>query len=225
VTELAAWNPDGWAYLALTYLQDENFQEVVDVLEDARKIVPDDFQINLYLGVGYGRLQRTDESLEALERAHRIDPKDLRAIVQLALVYDTHKRFAESDSLYEEALRIDGKNHLVLNNYAYSLADRGLQLERALEMARLAVDAQPNNPSYLDTIGWVYFRLGQYEQAELYIKKAVEQGEASAVVHEHLGDVYYMIDEKEKALEQWNTALEMDATNQALREKISRGKL
>ena len=225
VTELASWNPDGWSYLALTYLQEERFQDVVTILEEGIKTVPDDFQVNLYLGIAYSRLRQTSDALRVLQHARAIDPKDLRALSQLALLYDTEKRSTESDSLYEEALKIDPDNHLILNNYAYSLADRGLQLERALQMARIAVDAQPENPSYLDTIGWIYFRLEQYVEAETYIKRAIEKGEASAVVHEHLGDVYYRINEKEKALEQWNTALQLDNGNQALREKISRGSL
>jgi len=72
------------------------------------------------------------------------------------------KRTDDSDSLYEEALRINPEFSLALNNYAYSLSERGLQLERALGMARKALEVAPDNPSYLDTIGWIYFRLGRY---------------------------------------------------------------
>ena len=222
VTELARWNPDGWAYLAMTFLQKEMYQEVVNILEEGLNVVPDDYQVNFYLGIAYSRLQRHQDAVRVLEHAHQIEPKDVRAISQLALVYDTQKRYAESDSLYEEALRVDSDNHLILNNYAYSLADRGLQLERALAMAKRAVEAQPENPSYLDTIGWVHFRLEQFEEAEKFIRRAIEKGEVSAVVHEHLGDVYYMINDKERALEQWHIALKLDENNQALREKIAR---
>jgi Tfp pilus assembly protein PilF len=225
VTELAPWNADGWSYLAMNYLQKEKFQEVATSLEEALKALPDDFQVNLFLGIAYTRLQRTDEALHVLEHAHRINPKDIRAISQLALVYDGQKRYTDSDSLYEEGLRLEPQNHLILNNYAYSLCDRGLQLERALKMAQTAVAAQPDNASYLDTIGWVYFRLEQYEAAEKFIKMAIEKGEASAVVHEHLGDVYYMTNDKDRAMEQWNAALKLDENNQVLRDKISRGRL
>jgi tetratricopeptide (TPR) repeat protein len=225
VTELATWNPDGWVYLATTYLQHEKFEEVVRVLEEAQRYVPDDYQVNLFLGIAYSRLQRTEDAMQVLDRAARMNTKDLRALTQLALIYDTQKRHAESDSLYEAALKVEPNNHLVLNNYGYSLADRNLQLDRALDMARRAVDAQPDNPSYLDTIGWIYFRLGKYEEAESYIKKAMERGEVSAIVHEHLGDIYSMTDKKALALEQWNIALKLDENNTALRQKIERGSL
>ena len=225
VTELASWNPDAWVYLATAYLQEEKFQEVVSILEEAQQYVPDDYQVNLFLGIAYTRLQRSTEAMQVLERAIGLSTKDLRALIQLALLYDTQKRYAETDSLYEAALKIDPSNHLVLNNYGYSLADRNLQLERALDMARRAVEAQPENPSYLDTFGWVYFRLGKYADAETYVKKAIEKGEVSAVVHEHLGDIYYMVDQRDLALEQWNIALQLDNSNVPLREKIARGSL
>jgi Tfp pilus assembly protein PilF len=133
------------------------------------------------------------------------------------------KKYDESDRLYEEALKIEPENHLILNNYGYSLADRGVQIERALEMAKKAVEAQPDNPSYLDTMGWVYYRLGEYDRALKYVKEAVEKGEANAVVYEHLGDIYFRMNDREKALEQWNAALKIDGKNSALREKIARG--
>jgi Tfp pilus assembly protein PilF len=160
-----------------------------------------------------------------LEKARLINPKDVEAIGQLALVYEGLKKLDESDSLYEEALRLDPQNHLILNNYGYSLADRGIQLERALSMATKAIEAQPENTSYLDTIGWVYFRLGRYRDAETYIKKAISKGEASAVVYEHLGDVYFRLNEPDRALEQWNAALKLDASNMELKGKITRRSL
>jgi len=225
VTELASWNADAWVYLSSVFLEKNNFAEVVRILEPAARVVPDDFRVNFILGVAYSRTSQEDEAIRVLQKAHQINPKDIDAVSQLALVYDGLKRYADSDSLYEEALAMNPENDLVLNNYAYSLADRGLQLRRALEMSKKAVAAKPDNTSYLDTIGWIYFRLGDYSEAERYIRKAAEKEDASAVVFEHLGDVYFRLNEKERALQFWNRALKLDETNTALREKISRGSL
>ena len=199
------------------------------ILESAIRVVPEDFRVNFFLGVAYSRLNRNAEAAKVLEHARSINPKDIDAIIQLALVYDGMKKYDESDSLYEEALRIDPKNHLALNNYGYSLADRGVELNRALDMATKAVSAQPDNASYLDTIGWVYFRLGKFSEAESFVKKAIntgsEKGEVNAVVYEHLGDIYYKLNDKDRAMEQWKAALKLDESNSALKEKISRGTL
>lgn len=225
VTELASWNADAWVYMSGVFLGNNNFSEVAHILESAVKILPDDFRVNFFLGLSYSRLNRNIDAARVLEHARQLNPKDLDAIAQLALVYDAMRRFEDSDALYEEALKIDPENHLVLNNFAYSLADRDLQLERALEMSRKAVDQQPDNASYLDTIGWIYYRLGRYPEAETWTKKAISKGEVNAVVYEHLGDIYFRMNQKDLAIEHWNMALKLDEQNTQLRDKISRGSL
>ncbi len=222
VTELASWNVDGWVYLSSVFLEKNDFHSVVTVLESALRTLPEDPRVNSILGIAYSRLGRTEEAIRVLERARSIDPKDLNTITQLALIYDGLKRYDESDSLYEAALRLDPNNHLTLNNYGYSLSERGIQLQRALEMAKKAIEQQPENQSYLDTIGWVYFQLGMYTEAEKFVQKAIDKGNANAVLYEHLGDIYARMNDNERALEQWNIALKLDSNNSALKEKIQR---
>ncbi len=222
VTELASWNADGWVYLSSVFLEKNDFQSVVKILESALKSLPDDARVNSILGVAYNRLGRNEDAIRVLEKARILDPKDMNTISQLALIYDGMKKFEESDSLYEEALRLDPDNHLILNNYGYSLSERNLQLERALEMSKKAIEQQPENQSYLDTIGWVYFKLGKYSEAEKYVKKAIEKGNPDSVLFEHLGDIYSHMNDPERALEQWNIALKLDANNTELKEKIQR---
>ena len=77
------------------------------------------------------------------------------------------------------------------------------------------------------SIPWVgiLFKLSRYREAETFVKKAIAKGEASAVVYEHLGDIYFKLDDKSQALEHRQMALKLATTNSALREKISRGSL
>jgi tetratricopeptide (TPR) repeat protein len=225
MTEVAPWNADGWVFLASTHLTKNDFSGASGILEEGRKHVPEDFRINFFLGVAYNRLGRQQDAARSLEKARRINPKDLEAIAELALVYDGLNRHEDSDSLYEEGLREKPDNHLMLNNYGYSLAERGKQLDRALEMATRAVESQPNNASYLDTKGWVLFRLGRYEEAEKFLAKALEQGEPSAAVYEHMGDVSFMLKDAKRALDFWKKAQVLDPKNAAVREKLERGSL
>jgi Tfp pilus assembly protein PilF len=152
-----------------------------------------------------------------------LKPDDMNALSTLALTLDGLHRFHESDSLYERALRLDPQSHLILNNYGYSLAERGLQLDRALQMSLQAIAAEPDNASYLDTVGWVYFKLGKFDEAGKYIEKAIAAKGASATVYEHMGDIQYRNGQKEKAEQFWRQALQMNSNNQALRDKIARG--
>ena len=91
--------------------------------------------------------------------------------------------------MYELALRYDPKNHNAMNNYAYNLSIREENLDRAKELALRAIELDAENAAYLDTVGWVYFKLGDFDRARRFIKASIDTGLASAEVFEHLGDV------------------------------------
>jgi tetratricopeptide (TPR) repeat protein len=225
VTELDRLNADAWVYLSSALMNRNNFAEMARVLEAARKVLPDDFKINFFLGIAYNRLNQNVEAVRVLEHARALNRKELDAISQLALCYEALKNFTEADSLYEEALRLDPSNDLVLNNYSFSLSERNKDLDRALGMVKKALAAKPEMGSYLDTFGWILYKMGRYSEALVNVKKAIEKGEANAIVIEHLGDIYFRLNDRTSAIEQWNSALQLDKENAALREKVTRGSL
>lgn len=221
-TTTANWNGDAWWQLGWLYFDRQDFKETIDVMNKAKNYVPEDFRIHMLLGIAYNRAGMHQDSRIALERAYELNPNDVNVLSSLGLTYDALKMHAESDSAYERALRIDPGYALVLNNYAYSLSERDMQLQRALKMSEESLKKDSTNAAYLDTYGWIMFKLGRYEEAEYYIKKAVETGEASAVVLEHLGDVYEKLNRMEEAKQYWTKALDKDQHNTALREKLER---
>lgn len=223
VIDLAKWNADGWVGVASIYYDRNRFEDAINILNEGKKFASEEFRIYFLLGISYQRLHKPTEAASVLEKALQLNEKNIDAMSALGLVYDELKRFEDSDSIYERALRIEPKNHLLLNNYGYSLCERGLQLERALKMSKEALSQQPENQSYLDTYGWIYYRLGDYKEAERWIRKAVELGSKSTVIHDHLGDIYFKLSDKSKALEFWQKALELDPNNQSIKEKIQRG--
>lgn len=225
VTELAPWNADGWVGVASVFYEHDQFDKTIDMLNKAKVKLPDEFRVHFLLGVAYQRSAQLPEAKTALERATRISPKNIDALSALGMVFNQLNEMADSDTMYERALRVDPKNHLVLNNYGYSLAERNMQIDRAFGMSKEAIRQQPENQSYLDTYGWILFQMGRYKEAEEPIRKAVELGSTSAVIHEHLGDVYAKLDQAEKAVACWRKALEIDPANAALKEKTERGKL
>jgi tetratricopeptide (TPR) repeat protein len=226
VTSLDEKNAEAWWFLGSNYFDRGEFQQLLKSMDRARTLFPGDSRFFLLSGLGYSRLGQPAPAIQMLEQSYKLNPKDINTLGQLALTYDGLRRWKDSDSLYEEALRVDSTSAAaatILNNYGYSLAGRGLQLQRALNMAMKAVAMEPNNASYLDTLGWIYFMMSNYAEAQRYIAKAVATGGASAEVTEHLGDVYFKLGDKHNALEFWQRALIMDKTNQALKEKIERG--
>jgi tetratricopeptide (TPR) repeat protein len=225
VTNLAAWNGDAWWYLGSSYFDRGEYQKLVDAMQKAEKTIPKDYRIPFLLGLGYSRMEQNEKAIAALRRSLELKPDDINSLSTLAMTLDGMHRYQESDSLYERALALDPKSPLLMNNYGYSLAERGLQLDRALRMSLQAIEAEPNNDSYLDTVGWVYFRLGKYDEAMKYISKAIGVGGASATVYEHMGDIHYKLGDKKKAEDFWKQSLEMNSANQSLKDKIARGSL
>jgi Tfp pilus assembly protein PilF len=101
----------------------------------------------------------------------------------------------------------------VLNNYSYFLSLTRKDLDKAEKMSSITVKAEPSNPTYLDTYGWVLFEQGAYTMAKIYIENAIKyseegKGEISGEVLEHYGDVLYKTGDKENALEYWEKAKE-----------------
>lgn len=172
------------------------------------------------LGISLDRLGREKEAIHILEKALEYEPDHYNAFSTLGMLYDEKKIYDKCDVLYETALKKFPDDPLFLNNYAYSLAERGERLELALEMAKKAIEAEPENGAYQDTIGWIYYMLGQYNPALIHIRKSVELRQDSAVVMEHLGDVYFKLGNFREAQNQWNRALEIDSGNERLKQKI-----
>lgn len=223
--------------LAQTYINLNNYDDAKEILEKAITIDENNADLYSLLGFIFNRMGDNQKTISTLEHALRINPKHMDALSTLALTFDGMKNFSYSDSLYESALKMyehdlpkDGVYYLLLNNYAYSLSERELQLERALEMSKKSIEFEKENSSYLDTFGWIYFKLGRYDDALKYISQAVDIREnkdkqPASALYEHLGDVYFKFGDKEKAMKYWTKALEQDKTNTALQEKIAKGSL
>ncbi|MGB5531424.1 MAG: tetratricopeptide repeat protein, partial [Ignavibacteriaceae bacterium] len=236
VTENASWHVESWIQLGGLYFDNRRYEEAEKMMKEAIGLFPNEFAVNLILGLSLAQQNKTNEAIDYLKKAVELKPNDVnalsaygfalgqlsenekaseyisRALVidpenvnllgQLGLIYNNLNRMAESDSLYELALQFDPQNTLINNNYAYSLSERDLQLDRALEMIKIAIEADSTNSSYLDTYGWIFFKIGEYDKAYYYIKKAIDtDGENNAEVLEHLGDVLYMQGKKNEAVE------------------------
>lgn len=209
--------------LGLSLAQQGKNNQAKDFLKKSTELNPQDVNSLSAYGFTLSQLNENEEAAKYIEKALVLDPDNVNLLAQLGLIHNNLKNMDESDSLYEKALRIDPENALVNNNYAYSLSERGLQLERALDMVKISIQADSLNSSYLDTIGWVYFKLGEYDKALHYIQEAIDVGGESAVMLEHLGDILFMQGSHAQALEMWKKALELDSLNEILIQKVKTG--
>lgn len=211
--------------LGLSYAQSDKHADAVKYLKNAVDANSNDVTALSAYAYTLSQLKENEDAIRYLKKALALSPDDVNLLGTLGLIYDSLEMWNECDSTYEKALTIDSLNPLVNNNFAYSLSERDIQLERALKMAEIAIKAEPYNSSYLDTIGWVYFKLGIYDEAEKYIRKAIEVAGDRPVLLEHLGDVIFMKGQKSAAMELWQKAFSLDSSNSKLKTKIDKGEI
>ncbi|MEO0980258.1 MAG: tetratricopeptide repeat protein, partial [Pseudomonadota bacterium] len=131
-----------------------------------------------------------------------------------------------AESGFRKALELNENQPLVLNYLGYSLVDQGLKLDEALEMIKTAVELRPTDGYIVDSLGWVYYRLGRYEDAVRELERAIELRPADPVINDHLGDAYWMVGRRNEARFQWNHARDLGPTEKDLPkilEKIANG--
>ena len=130
---------------------------------------------------------------------------------------------------YDVVLALNPDSPIVLNNYAYYLALGGGDLDRAEELSRKAVEDMPDNHTYLDTLAWVLYLKGQYQEALEIQEKAIDgladDAEASAEYWDHLGDIQYKCGQKDNALESWKKALQIEKDTEKIAKKVKLKKI
>lgn len=179
-------------------------------------------QHDVQRGIGFAlyQLKRASESVPYFEKAVQLNERDVLSLTLLAGILQDQKEFDRSDMYFEKVLRLEPENDMVLNNYSYSLAERGVHLEKALKMIKRVMTRAPDNSHYLDTYGWILFRLGQYEQALYYIRKSYETDSTSWEVALHMGETHEQLKNPVKALYYYERAFELNSGNEALKQKI-----
>jgi len=206
----------------LSFGQSNKHAVAYEYLVKAAKINPNDITALHALGFTLQQLKRNEEAIPFLKDALKIQPNNIEILSTLGLVYEGLKYWNKSDSLYEYILIKEPDNALILNNYAYSLSERGDSLSYALDMSKKAIDSDPENASYLDTYGWIHFKLGNYNEAEKFIQKSVNKEPDNSTLYDHLGDVLNTQGKKKMAIQNWKKALELDQARKEIQEKIKK---
>ncbi len=212
-------NPAGWEQMLMTAFPD-SVDLSINICKTAISYIPEGSQFYFYLGLSQYLKKEYTEALTSLQDGITyVDRNNVRLLSDFyGQIGDLYFHMEKKDSAYisyDKALKYNPSNIGVLNNYSYYLSLDKKDLDKAEKMSSLTVKAEPDNPTYLDTYGWVLFQRGIYSMAKIYLGKAVEytkgkNEELSSEVLEHYGDVLYMTDEKEKALEYWIKAKEQE---------------
>ena len=215
---------EGWRNMVILNMMDDNYADAIKASEKALEYNPDNIDLYGYVAGCYHQMKEYPKAISLYEQILTMtDSTDLDRkadiITAMGDIYSELKDSVKTVECYERALEIDPINSGTLNNYAYYLAQRGEDLDRAERMAALALKDLPDNANFIDTYAWVYFAKKDYEKALLYIKSAVEKDEDNHLL-EHYGDILWFNNEREAAVEQWTKALETDPDNELLQRKV-----
>jgi tetratricopeptide (TPR) repeat protein len=212
-------------HMAIIYYNNEDFDTGIDLLKKAMTMVPDESKLELipYLSSFYKEKKMTDEAIALIREGLAIDPENVALLFELGVIYD---RLDKTDLAIEQMaaiLLLDPEHADALNYLGYTYADKGIKLDEAEIMIKKALEYKPDNGYIIDSLGWLYFRQGLFEEALIQLKRAVALIPEDPIVLEHLGDIYIQMNDPVKALEYYEQALEKkDADKESLQEKIDR---
>lgn len=177
-------------------------------------VMYDDFGNYIFISGLYSQARRSKEAAEAAKNALASadsPEKNQIANITLASAYHSAGDYASAENTLREILKDHPRNPIALNNLGYFLIEQNKNLEEAVNFIKQAVEIDPTNSSYLDSLGWAYFKLGKLGEAELYLKEAINNN-PTAVIYEHLGDVYQKQGRMELARESWQKSLNQTTT-------------
>lgn len=159
------------------------------------------------------RMDRYKESIPVLEKVIADAPDAVVAHFLLGAAYERTGQRPKAVIALRRVLELQPDFHAALNYLGYTYAEEGENLDEALRLVSRAVALDPDNGSYVDSLGWTYYRLGRHEQARGYLERAARLEPTDATLHEHLGDVYVALGQNDRARAAYRRALELGDDN------------
>jgi tetratricopeptide (TPR) repeat protein len=213
---------------ALLLGENQQADEGVKLLQTDLKNKADDREGYVNIAQVYERSHRYKEAEEAARKAESLatDPHENEITwLLLGAIYEKQLMLDKAEVQFKKVLAVNPKNAEVLNYYGYMLADRGIRLDEAQEMIQRALEQQPYNGAFLDSLGWVYYKQNRIDDALAALRKASEREAHDPTIRLHLGDAYakqgrmdLAAAEWEKSLNEWHRALPGDVENDKIAE-------
>ena len=217
------WSQSAWAYLqaGLAPQAAETGREALLLFPGNRELL----RVTAYAELESNQVEQAivhfKEALLYAEEEVVSDREQSDMLAALGMLYARTGEHEESDIAYAEALALRPDNAVVLNNFAYNLAQRGVRLDEAHEYARRALSLETDNPGFMDTMGWVQFKKEEYQTALTWFMQALDIGFPTPTLYEHIGDTYQMLGDVTEARNYWQMALELSPGAEHLLNKLA----
>ncbi|NOY70326.1 MAG: tetratricopeptide repeat protein [Deltaproteobacteria bacterium] len=215
---------DAVLHAATIYDSSNRIDAAIALLDSAFSVAGEEDKVRLsgFLAAFYEKKKDYDMAETVLKKGLAIDPENPDLYYSLGIVLDKKGDPGAAVKEMETVIRLAPDHADALNYLGYTYADKGEHLDKAEALVKKALSLKPDNGYILDSIGWVYFKKGDFENALTYMIKAVEKVPDDAIILEHLGDVYVALNQADKALETYERALsrKKDADTEGLEKKI-----
>jgi tetratricopeptide (TPR) repeat protein len=182
----------------------------IALLEEAVRKHPDDPAVYISLAQVYADADRGAQAVRVLQDAQTKFPSDNGVAFELGAVLDKQKKFSEAESAFRQVLTRDPENATALNYLGYMLAERGERLDESVTYLKKALEIEPENGSFLDSLGWAYFKSDKLDLAEDNLRRAADQLKTNSVIQEHYGQVLFRMGRYDDAIAAWMRALAGD---------------
>ncbi|MCX7995680.1 MAG: tetratricopeptide repeat protein, partial [candidate division WOR-3 bacterium] len=222
IEEAIKINPDFvelWVYAGFIALDKKDYKNARYYFTEAAYRNADMAQIYYLLGATCELDSAFTDAYFYYKKSIDYNPTSIPGLSALANLCDRLGRKKEALHIFEKIISIDSTDATALNYVGYTYAERGERLDYALELIEKALRIEPNNGYIIDSRGWVYYQMGDYESALIDLKRASELVE-DPVILEHLGDVYFKLGDIEKALEAYEKVLKLEPGNKKVKNKI-----
>lgn len=192
------------------------FDAAIEALETLTTAYPDYARGFAALGDTLRDDERYADAIGAYDRALALYPDDdpIRWLVLYTrgIAHHQSDNWPEAEADFRAALELNPNQPGVLNYLGYSMVERDINLDEALDMIERAVAAQPQNGAIVDSLGWVLYQFGQYDDAVVHLENAASLLAVDPIINDHLGDAYWAVGRQTEAHFQWNRALSFDPT-------------
>lgn len=212
--------------IVMIYLKDKKYDETLKELDAAREKFPNTPQINYFYGLVYSEKKEYSKSIgyfdEAMHLASASNPEMLDAVFYYyyGAALERDGQFDKAAVQFAKAIELNPDFAEAYNYLGFMYADKNVKLKEAHDYIERALAYDPNNGAYLDSLGWVFYREGNVNQAIEYLQKAAKIIGDDSAVYEHLGEVYHKMGETNKALQNYKKAVDLDPKNNDIQNKL-----
>ena len=216
----------GYREIIRYYIKLEKYAKALSVAIESKKKFKSTPAFNYMEAEIYFFNNKYNLALESFIEAKRRGLNSIEIEIKIGYCYEEQGKTLLSDSLFANLIEKNPQDASIMNNYAYTISERDNQsfvdLRHALNLSRRANIIEPNNAAFLDTLGWIYYKLEYYNNALSVLKESIKRDKHNPVIWEHLADVYIKVGENDKALECYKKALDYDKENFYLVNKINK---